>query len=139
MIARHSLAPAARAMSEPMRSVTPVALRAAEMTKTEATMIAGSLANPESAWAGERIPVTASASSVSIAATSMRMRSPMNSASVPATIRRNTICWLVIGCAEPVAAQIGWSIDVASGVSSFGPWSVMVQMSSIRMPNSPGM
>lgn len=35
--------------------------------------------------------------------------------------------------------QIGWSIDLASCVKSFGPASVMNQQSSSRIPNSPGM
>ena len=35
--------------------------------------------------------------------------------------------------------QIGWSIEVASGVKSLGPDSVIAQQSSNRMPNSPGM
>ena len=85
-IARHSRAPAARAMPAPMRSVMPVCVSAAEITNTEATMIAGSLANPESASFGVRMPVAASASRVSIAATSMRIRSLMNRISVTATI-----------------------------------------------------
>ncbi len=79
-IARHSLAPAAlrdehadRDRSRRSHSVR------AEITKTEATMIAGSLANPASASFGVRMPVNASASSVSIPATSMRTRSLMNS------------------------------------------------------------
>ena len=74
-IARHSLAPAARAIPAPMRSVRPVSVSAAEMTNTEATMMAGSLEKPESASLGVRMPVAASASSVSIAATSMRRSS----------------------------------------------------------------
>ena len=81
-IARHSLEPAARAMPAPIRSVRPVSVSAADMTNTEATMMAGSLANPERASTGVRMPVAASASSVSIAAMSMRMRSLMKSASV---------------------------------------------------------
>ena len=32
----------------------------------------------------------------------------------------------------------GWSIDFARGVKSFGPFSVIYQQSSRRMPNSPG-
>ena len=36
-------------MSMPMRSVRPVALSAAEITNTDATMMAGSLENPASA------------------------------------------------------------------------------------------
>ena len=80
-----------------MRSVNPVSVSAAEMTKTDATMIAGSLENPESASTGDRMPVAASASSVSIAAMSIRMRSLMKSASVTPTINRKMICWGVIG------------------------------------------
>ena len=51
-IARHSRAPAARAMPAPMRSVMPVWVSAAEITNTAATMIAGSLEKPESASTG---------------------------------------------------------------------------------------
>lgn len=58
-----------------MRSVIPVALRAAAMTKTEATTIAGSLEKPDNASAGVKIPVMVSASSASSAAMSMRNRS----------------------------------------------------------------
>ena len=58
-----------------MRSVRPVAFSAADATNTAATMIAGSLANPESASAGLRMPVIARARSVSIAARSIRTRS----------------------------------------------------------------
>ena len=70
----------------------PVGVSAAEITNTEATMIAGSLAKPESASFGVRIPVAASASRVSIAATSMRIRSLMNRISVTATIATKTSC-----------------------------------------------
>ena len=87
-------------MLAPMRSVSPVEVSAAEMTNTEATIIAGSLAKPESASTGVRMPVAASDSSVSIAAISMRIRSLMKSISVMATIRTNTICSGVMGSAH---------------------------------------
>ena len=96
-IARHSLEPAARAMPAPMRSVRPVSVSAAEMMNTEATMMAGSLANPESDSLGVRMPVAASASSVSIAAMSMRIFSLMKRISVTATIARKMICSCVMG------------------------------------------
>ena len=95
-IARHSFEPAARAIPAPMRSVRPVSVSAAEITNTAATMIAGSLEKPESASPGVRMPVAASASSVSIAATSMRIFSLMKSTSVTATIARNMSCSGVI-------------------------------------------
>ena len=60
-------------------------------------MIAGSLAKPESASLGVRMPVAASASSVSIAAMSMRIFSLMNRISVTATIATKMICSCVMG------------------------------------------
>ena len=92
------MAPAARAIPAPMRSVRPVSVSAAEMTNTEATMMAGSLAEAGEgfAWASG-CPVAASASSVSIAAMSMRIFSLMKRISVTATIARNMICSGVMG------------------------------------------
>ena len=54
--ARASLRPAARPIHRPRRSVMPVAARPPEMTNTAATMIAGSLANPDSAWSASSTP-----------------------------------------------------------------------------------
>ena len=73
--ARHSACPAARPIHWPSRSVIPVAASAPEITNTAATMIAGSLAKPDSACFGSSTPVRTSAASVIIAVTSTRSRS----------------------------------------------------------------
>jgi hypothetical protein len=109
-MARGSLLPAPLAMSAPSRSVTPVAFSPADITNTAATMIAGSLANPASASAGVRMPVKPSARSASIAAMSMRTRSLMNKASVPARITKKTICEF---CIRAVAAIVVPSLPAA--------------------------
>src|SRR4249919_2304561 len=90
--ARASLRPAARPIHRPRRSVIPVAARPPEMTNTAATMTAGSLANPDSAWSASSTPLTTSASSTTIAVTSTRRRSLMNRYNAPARIRRNRTC-----------------------------------------------
>ncbi len=94
-MARASLRPAARLIQWPMRSVTPVALRPAAMTKTEATMIAGSLVNPANASAGSSRPVNVRESSTSIAVTSTRGLPRTNSVTALSRIRRKTSCALL--------------------------------------------
>ena len=70
-------------------------------------MMAGSLAKPESASLGVRMPVAASASSVSIAAMSMRIFSLMNRISVTATIARKMSCWGVMGRSRDCTGPAG--------------------------------
>ena len=90
--ARGSLRPATRPIHRPRRSVTPVAASPPESTNTAATMIAGSLAKPDSAWSAESVPVMTSASSTSMAVTSTRSRSLTNRKSAAARMQRKTSC-----------------------------------------------
>ena len=103
-IARDSLRPAARPTHWPRRSVMPVAASPPEITNTAATMIAGSLANPDSACFASSTPPSTSASSTSIALTSIRRRSLTNRYRPPARISRNRICSDCIGGARRHAA-----------------------------------
>ena len=87
----------------------PVAARPADNTKTLATMIAGSLANPDSAWRPSRMPVSASASSTSIATRSMRNLPLMNITRAAARISRKMICSVAIDARNLWSRAPGWA------------------------------
>lgn len=99
-MARHSRPPAARPIAAPIRSVMPVADKPADNTNTAATMIAGSLENPDKAWVGVRMPVRVNASVASIATRSTRSFSLMNNTSATTRMTRNTSCC----CSIPLTA-----------------------------------
>ena len=92
-IVRASPCPPARPTQAPRRSLMPVAASPPEMTNTAATMIAGSLAKPDSACLLSSTPVSTSASRISIAVTSTRSFSVMKRYSPPARISPKVNCW----------------------------------------------
>ncbi len=92
-IVRASPRPPARLTQVPRRSLIPVAASAPEITKTAATMIAGSLAKPDRACLLSSTPVSTSASRISIAVMSTRSFSLMNRYSPPTRINPNDACW----------------------------------------------
>ena len=100
-------------------------------------MMAGSLANPESASTGVRMPVAASASSVSIAAMSIRMRSLMKSASVTATISRKMICSGVMGWATRFYAALRTRVPSVSMRSFLAAIVTVVCTACAAQPQAP--
>ena len=78
ILAMTSLFPLQRLTQLPIKSVTPVNDKPADKIKTAATMMAGSLENPEKAALASISPVKANDKIMRTATTSTRMASVMN-------------------------------------------------------------